>query len=78
MMREKVQSNSSKIIHSHRKKQIFCFEQIKLAQMQQMKKQLCRPITCNKCQKLVTKWIDIAKPANVRIFDVQARADIAK
>ena len=30
-----------------------------------MKKQLCRPITCNKCQKLVTKWAKIAKPSNV-------------
>ena len=36
--------------------------------MKQMKKQLCRPITCNKCQKLVTKWIAVAKPANVSIF----------
>ena len=36
--------------------------------MKQMKKQLCRPITCNKCQKLVTKWIVVAKPANVSIF----------
>ena len=33
-----------------------------------MKKQLCRPITCNKCQKLVTKWAKIAKPTNVSFF----------
>ena len=36
--------------------------------MKQMKQQLCRPITCNKCQKLVTKWIAVAKPANVSFF----------
>merc|ERR1712131_217713 len=45
------QGLKSKLIHS--------------AQMRQMKKQLCRPITCNKCHKLVTKWIDIAKLSNI-------------
>ena len=38
------------------------------AMMILMKKQLCRPITCNKCQKLITKWAKIAKPTNVSIF----------